>query len=313
MSKRNMRKIVVAIMTAAVAAGTAATNVIPVFAEPGEESGNSIVLDEGEIVLDTVDIDMLQEELDSLETELPDTSKQPYYDIARKSRLNSKGIIDYENGTVVIDSSDFVYLADEIDMLESAYKANTVSALHAMGTSFHADGSISHETSDEGIPGEEAVRLSYDTIISGILQSQSVDHLAGQGIAGATEDNLSKGTAAWVNGKLIIGKGADNNAYYRQGFLDGQLSLYDKVSISYVYHKHSGCPGSCYTYEEGHSHSSSCGISYWYHDWDCSSDYTGCPGHISHDCGIVDSEGGYRLTCGKTESTIESATIIFND
>ena len=217
MTKRNMKKIVMVILSVVIVAGTAVSSVIPVFAEPGEESEGSIVVDEGEIVLDTTDSDMLQEELDSLEAELPDTSRQPYYGTARKSKLNSKGIINYANGTVVIDSSDFAYLADEIDMLESAYKANMVSALNTMRTFFLADGSISHEPDSERNSGEEAVRLSLDTIISGILQSQSVEHLAEQGIAGAIEDNISKGAAAWVNGELVIGNGADNDAYYKKG------------------------------------------------------------------------------------------------
>ena len=310
MSKRNMKKIVMTLATAAVVACTAVSNVIPVFAEPDEEDAGSIVVDEGEIVLDTADIDMLQEELESLETELPDASEQPYYGIARKSRLNSKGIIDYESGTVIINSSDFAYLADEIDMLESAYKVNTVSALNAMRTFFLADGSIGHEPDDIGIHGEEAARLSFDTIISGILQSQSVDHLAEQGIAGAIEDNLSKGTAAWVNGELIIGSGADNEAYYSQGFIDGQLSLYDKVSISYVYHEHSD---NCYTYHSGHKHNSSCYSGSWKHDYDCSDDGSGCPGHPYTICGKDEKDPGYELTCRKNTSTIESATIIFNN
>ncbi len=316
MSKRNMKKIVMAITTMAVVAGTAVSNVIPVFAEPGGDSTGSIVVDEGEIVLDSDDSDILQEELNSLEAELPDTSKLPYYGTARKSRLGSKGTINYANGTVVIDSSDFGYLADEIDMLESAYKANTVSALNAMGTFFLADGTITHAGSSEGISGTEAVRLSFDTIISGILQSQSVEHLAEQGIAGAVEDNLSKGTAAWVNGELIIGNGADNDAYYRQGFTDGQLSLYDKASISYVYHEHSD---GCYTYSEGHRHSSSCYEDtgdFWFHDYPCSSSHPeGCQGHASRVlvCGKSEGDSGYKLTCGKNESTIESATIVFDN
>lgn len=311
MSKKNMKKLGMAIAAIVVAAGAAVSNAIPVFAEPGKESGNSIVVNEGEIVLDMADIDALQKELDGLEAELPDMSKQPYYGTARKNRLNSKGMIDYANKTVVIDSSDFMYLADEIDVLESAYKANTVSALNVMGTFFAADGSISHEP--DGISGAEAVQLSFDTIISGILQSQSVEHLAKQGIAASIADNLSKGTAAWVNGKLLIGNGADNDAYYRQGFLDGQLSIYDKASISYVYHEHSD---SCYIYNEGHTHTVSCydgATSGWKHHYDCSDDGSGCPGHPNTTCGKEESDSGYILTCKKAESTIESATIVFND
>lgn len=345
MGKRNMKKFVMAITTAIAVTGTALFNVLPVFAEPDEESRGSIVVDEGEILLDTADISILKKELDSLEAELPDASKQSYYGTARKSRLNSKGIIDYADKTVIIDSSDFAYLADEIDMLESSYKANSVSALNAIGTFFLADGSIIHPEEGEEISTAESVCLPFDTIISGIMQSQSVDHLAGQGITASITDNLSKNTAAWVNGKLIIGNGADNDAFYRQGFLDGQLSIYDKVNISYIYHEHKGSPyvtGGCIS--AWHEHTSDCA----YHTgsvcdasvsevahavnynnngelccrYACSIGHTfivhhdhqgGCiHADIIYDCG--DSPmNQWKYVCDKTTSTIESATIVFND
>lgn len=226
-------------------------------------SKGNIVLEDGEVALYAADAGYLQDELDSLYQELPEISNSAFYGTARKSGLNSKGIIDYADGTVVIDSSDFAYLADEIDLLEAEYKANAVSALNAMGTFFLSDGSINHELDDENFP-KEAAALSFETIYEGIKQSQSVDHLAEQDIAGAVENNISEGTAAWLDGELIIGNGADNDAYYKQGFVDGQLSLYDKASISYVYHEHSGNstettvytdtnPGGCYV-GAGHTH-----------------------------------------------------------
>mgnify|MGYP006990250174 CR=1 FL=1 len=43
-------------------------------------------------------------------------------DYTRRNHIQSKGIIDYAGGTVVIDSSDFIYMANQIDELENTYK-----------------------------------------------------------------------------------------------------------------------------------------------------------------------------------------------
>ena len=216
------KKIIIRMLSALTVMCTAISMaVFPSYAidEDINSKGNIVLEDtSGDVAFYAADAGYLQNELDNLYQELPEISYSQYYGTTRKSGLNSKGIIDYANGTVVIDSSDFAYLADEIDSLEAEYKKNTIDALNSMGTFFFEDGSINHE-GDESF-SEAASELSFEKIYEGIKQSQSVDHLAEQDIAGAIEDNLSKGTAAWVNGELVIGTGADNDAYYQKGIKD---------------------------------------------------------------------------------------------
>lgn len=171
----------------------------------------------------------------------------------RRSRIASKGAVKYSNNTVVLDSSDLTYLADEIDDLERAYKSSTMEALNRIGTFYaSADGDISHEEDENHVSPDMAAELSFSDLRQGILKSQSVDHLAdvqaedadgnplyyadrnaceSNDITSTTTDandypvliqpaaagNLTAGTAAWVDGNLIIGSGTDNTAYYDDG------------------------------------------------------------------------------------------------
>lgn len=182
----------------------------------------------------------------------------------RRKRITSKGVIDYSNSTVVLDSSDLIYLADEIDDLERAYKSTTVEALNRIRTFYvSADGDISHERDDNNVPPDMAAELSFSDLYHGIIKSQSVDHLdnvqaedadgnplyyadqnAGDSndltsttrdandypifIQPASANNLTAGTAAWVDGDLIIGNGRDNTAYYDIGYDAGDSDGYDR-------------------------------------------------------------------------------------
>lgn len=152
----------------------------------------------------------------------------------RASNIKSKGNFDFENGKVTIYSSDLIYLADEIDLLEDTYKTETVKALDQIGTYFNSDGTSTHGKGDSNISSSEAKLLPYGAIIDGIIYSQSIPTertytgtMPGQtmethgNISAATEANLSLGTAAWVEGKLIVGNGMDNNSSYTQGKKDG--------------------------------------------------------------------------------------------
>ena len=152
----------------------------------------------------------------------------------RASNIKSKGNFDFENGKVTIYSSDLIYLADEIDLLEDTYKTETVKALDQIGTYFNSDGTSMHDKGDSNISSSEAKLLPYGAIIDGIINSQSIPTertytgtMPGQttethgNISAATEANLSLGTAAWVEGKLIVGNGMDNNSSYTRGKKDG--------------------------------------------------------------------------------------------
>lgn len=180
----------------------------------------------------------------------------------RKEQIVSTGNFKFENGNVYITASDFLYLADEIDRLESTYKCNLIDALNNIGTYFKADGSITYDSSKNEIHSEEAkTSISFGNIKQGILSSQSIESLLqtqavnkdgnllyysdkeGQenkniyGITtadtgypmfyqSANADNLSAGTAAWVNGVLIKGNGTDNAIYREEGYEQGHEEGY---------------------------------------------------------------------------------------
>ncbi|MCM1087772.1 MAG: hypothetical protein NC419_06420 [Muribaculaceae bacterium] len=188
----------------------------------------------------------------------------------RKSGIQSKGIIDFADGTVVMDSADLIYLADEMDRLEDAYKTNTAIALNGVGTYFKADGGTVYQKEEETLLAENAASLSFQNLYDGILHSQSVAHLAAiqaTNVSGAplyyqsadaqnnqdlisqttqandfpiyirsaTADNLTAGCAAWVNGTLLVGNGKDNAASYEKGAADVVRNMYQNVSASENY------------------------------------------------------------------------------
>lgn len=142
-----------------------------------------------------------------------------------------------------------------------------------------------------------------------------------------------------------------NAAYYAQGWVDGKQDSMDNLNIVYTYHVHEGSAGvtanGCYTTPIYHSHistcyseektcyatpseryidgrtwigydHSACGASWDGVDWkDGSSGYNSSYNAYSHTyknliCNKTNSTiDDYVLGCGKTEDTIESATIIY--
>lgn len=172
---------------------------------------------------------------------------------ATKNGLQSRGSIRYQEGaeSVVIDSADLYTLADRLDL----YKMRTAEQLNAIGTYLTRESNGTPLTSVEGVYavhqepslGKETdpLLLSFETLLEGIAASQTiptdpVDYGMGAGttlykgadgmlntdggegseqirIQAATAENLSAGTAAWVNGQLILGTGGDNKTYHDQG------------------------------------------------------------------------------------------------
>ena len=200
------------------------------------KSRGNFVLDSGEMSIHASDIDYLQAEVQTLYSELPSILEinSSGSGTARRDNLRSKGIINYKNGTAILDSSDLILLADEIDDLESEYKANTVEALYDINTYFKIDSSVTHDQG-EALSSTYANNLSLDGICNGILRSQSVEHLEATPIIA---DNLTAGTAAWVNGTCIIGNGADNERAYKKGIEDGEDGDDEDIDIEYTYHTH---------------------------------------------------------------------------
>ena len=169
---------------------------------------------------------------------------------ATKNGLSSKGVICYQEGqeTVVIDANDLYTLADRLDL----FKTGVVEQLGAMHTYLSKDSAgVSLVGNDSVYAGHkkpssqdavDPVTLDFGTILQGIAASQSIpqepsayglasdtklyrgkdgklttDQTSGAtqiSIQAATAANLSAGTAAWVNGELLLGTGEDMAVMY---------------------------------------------------------------------------------------------------
>lgn len=263
---------------------------------------------------------------------------------SRADNIKSKGIINYQD-KVIVNSSDFVYLADEIDNLENAYKENTVAALNGIGTYFKSDGSVTWDASESEIAGSDSSTLKFGDLQDGILNSQSVestessqasnssgllffkDETANEEhnltnvtnedtgypvyFASATSSNLTAGAAAWVDGHLIIGNSSDVDDAYNRGVTDGLAQAVTGVDISYVYHTHAGSAQTkdgCYK-AVYHVHN---GCRYDQHACACPTDNgagacwnCGHPGYHSAAYPCSAGDGVFVWSCGKTTSTIE--------
>ena len=176
----------------------------------------------------------------------------------RRDVIKSRGIINYDNGRVVINTDDLKILADETDHLETTYKIDIRDTLAKIGTYVNQDGSISYDDNAD----VDARQVTFGSIVKGILQSQSVTYLANVQasdtvgpvyykyeknhllevtrsdtgmpvfIVPATEDNLTAQTAAWIDGHCLAGNGSDNRYFYRKGFIEGYA---DRVGAKIEY------------------------------------------------------------------------------
>lgn len=185
---------------------------------------------------------------------------------ATRNNLKSYGSIEYHKGNdkVIINSEDLYMLADQIDQV----KLEVADQLEAMNTYFTAGDGISLDT-DRYIsithtrPSKtdfiDPVSVNFDTLLEGIAASQSVSsdvtdygYSAGTklykgangelttnasedgaeqiSVSAATADNLSAGTVAWVNGRLILGTGGDNKTYFDSGYSSGEDNKPDEPS-----------------------------------------------------------------------------------
>lgn len=179
----------------------------------------------------------------------------------RRNEIQSQGIIDYDNGKVLVDAADLILLAEQMDDLEISFKEELADGLAQIRTYIQEDGSIDHDNKSEDIDPQQT---AYNALTAGILNSQSVAHLAGiqasdgKGsiyytrepnnilevthdntempvfITAATEDNLASKTAAWVDGQCLVGTGADNFYFYQKGYIEGYAEK-NGGTVEYTY------------------------------------------------------------------------------
>ena len=76
----------------------------------------------------------------------------------RRDNIKSKEKFDVENSTEVVDSTDLLYLAVQLNELESAYKITVIDALNRIGTYFRNDGSVSADVNLNEVDTKEGKR-----------------------------------------------------------------------------------------------------------------------------------------------------------
>lgn len=174
----------------------------------------------------------------------------------------STGRVQYEQA--VFDSTDLWNIRAHIDEKRRAVAGTLIQ----LGTRFRqqAEG-YTYDRNPDAEQGEiDSGQIDWATLIQAAADSQTVpDKLsvlnpeAAMHIEGveertdyyetAIEDNISRGMAAWVDGKLLLGNGADNDKAHKKGTEDGKegkvpenfYPIYgaDEVTVE-IRHKHQG-------------------------------------------------------------------------
>ncbi len=261
--------------------------------------------------------------------------------------LKSKGAIVYRKGqdSVVVDSGDLYKLADKIDSFKTAI-IDQLAVMHTYLTTGNGGIPLGAGENIRAVhvkPSDtiDALSFGFDTILAAVAASQSVPtgiweygyedgvklyrtedgklttDASVQGVqeisvAAAAADNLSAGRAAWVDGNLVLGTGADNEAFYRLGYTVGYAAKQPaNGTIKYIYHVHrdgagnavnanrvnGGNPGGCYR-AAGHNHTESCPQGDCTVDTECYSNSKGESGlyhnqyhHRHRNCGLGTVDG----------------------
>ncbi len=149
--------------------------------------------------------------------------------------IRSSGRVQYEHA--VTDANDLW----EIDAYISEKRDAAVGVLNRLGTRFRrAAGEYTYDRNpDAGQEDIDISQINWTLLSQAAAESQGVPTgltvlnpeaaLYIEGVeertdfyTAAIEDNLSAGKAAWVDGRLLLGNGADNDRAYRRGLEDGE-------------------------------------------------------------------------------------------
>lgn len=147
----------------------------------------------------------------------------------------SKGVIRCEQA--VLDAADLQDLYGYV----TQRKRMTADVLLQLGTKFRQQpGGIICDRNPESGPGDaDLSQLSWPVLIQAVTDSQKVPDgltvlnpekaLHIEGVEECTDyyvpaaaDNISRGKAAWTDGRLVLGNGADNDRAYQKGIGDGE-------------------------------------------------------------------------------------------
>lgn len=178
--------------------------------------------------------------------------------------IRSAGRVQYEQA--VFDSADLQSIGKHIDEQKRA----AAEALIRLGTRFRQqpEGYIYDRDPDTGPEEIDTGQIDWAMLVHATAESQTVPagmqvlnpeaamHIEGveertEHYETAMEDNISSGKAAWADGRLLLGNGADNDKAYRKGTEDGKdgnvpknfypVYTADGSSVE-IRHVHAGAP-----------------------------------------------------------------------
>lgn len=238
------------------------------------------------------------------ETDIADVSTPTGYNLASYGNIV---YLDDGDAVVGLYAQDLYDIADQLDTL----KVKIAKQLEEVGQDV----------------GDDPFTLSINDLGYGVEKSGSVT-----GGTPASADELSEGTAAWVDGELLYGTGSANAEAYEAGYEAGYnketAPYYDTASnnpyeIEYEIHTHvdgngnavtddtvysDTDPGGCYV-AAGHTHDAvgTCPTA--------SVNRDGYDGKVTmYTCDPTNSVNvnTWVFGCGKDENTVEAITIYFN-
>lgn len=146
----------------------------------------------------------------------------------------SRGVLCYE--AAVADAADLHALYNYVTEKKHA----AAGTLLQLGTKFwqRPEGIVCDRNPDSGQGDADLSQLDWPMIVQAVADSQKVPeglavlnpeaalHIEGVGESTdhyrtAVADNISRGKAAWADGQLLLGNGADNDRAYQAGIRDG--------------------------------------------------------------------------------------------
>ena len=313
-----------------------------------------------DVIFDASDLSMLEAEIQTA----TDAAAQGKNDIVDKlkDKLPSSSTDDLGDNPSYDDIADAIenigkdsdFTASDLLIGKKAYNGKeTITGTMPDNAAFTSTGLLAGESVTiprgyhNGTGFVESASLASQTGVTGTYtnthDTEDTSDDTEDDLVAATADNLSLGTAAWVDGEYIVGNGADNKSYYAKGYTDGYEKTMENVNIRYVYHIHTDAsgnsysdnttltqldnPGGCFK-AKGHTHNEQCGKTTTQSACNNSGQYW--DGNRCRSCGGIGSGSGacggtiyktsytcgspvntWILGCNKNSNSIEKAEIFF--
>ena len=229
---------------------------------------------------------------------------------ASKGKIQVKENETDSDPAIVIDSADLVTLANATNALNTQFTDSLAAAVNNIGSVPKTDRVSSTASFSDLLTGiKNSQNIPTSQTYNGTLPGSSSTTTGN--ISAAKEENLSLGTAAWVDGQLIVGTGADNNSYYNRGYADGLQYASNASAVTPIYHNHiSSCAATC-TYTIVNQDNGNGSWSHFIYHNNCGKGTVRI--NDTNNASYWGTSGSHQYyICGKTTETVEKYEIIVN-